>query len=112
MKPIKSRQEFEAELAAGGRRLALFYSAWCPFCTSFKPAAEKRAKAAPGLFISVCTDDLGELEDMFSVDVVPTVLFFENGKLAGRLDGLLGRGLSEDGLREFVENCGCGEKRK
>ncbi|MDD2804378.1 MAG: thioredoxin family protein [Elusimicrobiales bacterium] len=104
-KNIKTREVFEAELKAGEGRFALFYSAWCPFCTSFMPAYDGEAAAGGAEFLKVCTDDLPELEDRFSVEVVPTVLYFKDGKLARRLDGALGRGLGADGLRAFVAAC-------
>jgi thiol-disulfide isomerase/thioredoxin len=106
MKKITNRSDFDSELKAGDR-LALFYSAYCPFCISFLPAFEKLAKTAPGGCVAVCTDDLDELEDLFAVDVVPTALYFKAGKLAARLDGVLGRGLTEAGLAEFMKTCGC-----
>lgn len=105
MKTIKTKKELEAELAAPGGRLALFYSSWCPFCTAFLPAFEKLANGAPEASFKVCVDDLAELEDLFSVDVVPTVLYFENGKLSKRLDGRLGRGLSAEALSAFCAGC-------
>lgn len=104
MKRLKDRAAFDAELAAGDR-LVLFYSAWCPFCTSFLPAFEKQA-GADARYLGVCTDDLPELEDLFSIEVVPTVLRFRGGKLAARLDGQLGRGLTAEGLAAFAGNGG------
>jgi thioredoxin-like negative regulator of GroEL len=111
VKTVKTKKEFEAELAAPGGRLALFYSAWCPFCTAFLPAFEKLAHGAPEASFKVCVDDLAELEDLFSVEVVPTVLYFEDGKLAKRLDGRLGRGLNAEGLSAFCAACGRGQKK-
>ena len=35
-----------------------------------------------------------------------TVLFFSGGKLAARLDGQLGRGLSAEGLADFAKRGG------
>ena len=105
MKKITHRADFDAELKAGDR-LALFYSAYCPFCQAFLPTFEKLAKSARGGCVEICTDGLSELEDLFSVDVVPTVLYFTGGRLSARLDGVLGRGLTEAGLREFMKECG------
>jgi len=104
-KTIKSRQEFDGEIGSGAKRLALFYSAWCPFCLAFMPDFEKQAAAEPGTFLKICTDELEELEDVFSIDVVPTVLCFEGGKLSRRLDGKLGRGLSAADLASFAACC-------
>ncbi len=106
MKDIRTKKDFDAELAAGGERLVLFYSGWCHFCSSFMPALEKSAKGSPAVFIKLCVDDLPALEEHFAVEVVPTVLFFKDGKLAKRLDGVLGRGLTEEKLAAFAESCG------
>ncbi|MCM2267615.1 MAG: thioredoxin family protein [Elusimicrobiales bacterium] len=109
MKNIDSKTSFEAELA-GGDRLALFHSGYCPFCLAFLPAFDKLAKAAPMPALKVSTDTLPELEDLFSVEVVPTVLFFRKGALAARLDGELGRGLSAEQLESFIKACAEGRK--
>jgi thioredoxin-like negative regulator of GroEL len=110
-KPLKSREEFESAVRGPEKKVVLFYSAWCPFCLSFMPAFEKQAAAAPDRFLKACTDDADELEDLFSIDVVPTVLCFEGGKLTKRLDGQLGRGLSAEQLSAFVKDR-CPEERK
>lgn len=104
-KTVKTPEAFEAEIQAAEGRFVLFYSAWCPFCAAFLPAYEARAKAGAAAFLKVCTDDLPGLEDRFSVEVVPTVLYFKGGGLGRRLDGALGRGLSADGLDHFVSAC-------
>jgi thioredoxin 1 len=109
MKEIKTREDFDKELQAGEKFL-LFYSPWCPFCSSFSPAFEKAA-GKDAAFGKVSTDDLPELEDAFSVDVVPTVLFFRGGKLSKRLDGALGRGLSAGDLEAFITLCRAEAKR-
>jgi len=108
-KAIKDRKNFDAELKGPGRTLALFYSAWCPFCTAFLPEFREQAAAHADAFLLVSTDDLPELEDAFSVEVVPTVLRFENGRLSARLDGVLGRGLNSESLKSFLRP-GSGEK--
>jgi thiol-disulfide isomerase/thioredoxin len=105
MKQISDRKSFNAEIAEGGR-FALFYSGYCPFCLSFLPDFEKLAAAAPAAFLKVCTDDLPELEDLFSIEVVPTVLYFKGGKLSARLDGVLGLGLTAGQLAAFAGKCG------
>ena len=43
------------------------------------------------------------MADKYSVEVIPTVLFFENGAVVKRLDGILGVGLSEKQLSEFYK---------
>jgi len=106
VKNIVTKADFDAEISAGGGRLLLFYSGWCPFCTDFIPVFEKTACSDPAALAKVCVDDLPGLEDSFAVEVVPTVLFFKNGKLAKRLDGALGRGLTAEKLQAFAGACG------
>jgi thioredoxin-like negative regulator of GroEL len=51
------------------------------------------------------TDDKPSLCEKYSVEVVPTVLVFEKGKVTKRLDGVPGAGLSEKQFKEFIKNC-------
>ncbi len=102
---IATKKDFDAEIGKTSGSITLFYSAWCPFCLSFLPAFEALAGKREG-FIKVCTDDLPELEDAFSIEVVPTVLCFRNGKVTARLDGELGRGLNAGSLASFAAACG------
>ncbi len=104
-KTIRDKKDFEQHLASGEGKFALFYSGYCPFCLMFLPAFEKRAAGKPGAFVKVSTDSLPELEDAFSIEVVPTVIFFKNGKPEKRLDGTLGRGLTEESLGSFIKSC-------
>lgn len=106
---IATKKDFNAEIGGDSGRIALFYSSWCPFCLSFLPAFEALAGKSVG-FIKVCTDDLPDLEDAFGVEVVPTVLCFRKGKVAARLDGELGRGLSARALSVFAASCAAGGK--
>lgn len=106
MKDIRTQKDFDAELEAGGERFVFFYSGWCHFCTTFLPALEEHANGSQVVFVKLCVDDLPGLEEHFGVEVVPSVLFFKDGKLAKRLDGVLGRGLSEEKLLAFARTCG------
>lgn len=105
MKHIRTKKDFDAELASGGERFVYFYSGWCHYCTAFLPALEKHCKGAHTGFLKLCVDELPGLEEHYRVEVVPSVLFFRDGRLAGRLDGVLGRGLSEEKLLAFMSAC-------
>jgi hypothetical protein len=41
----------------------------------------------------------------YEVEVFPTVLFFENGAVSKRLDGIPGVGLTEKHLVDFIAAC-------
>ena len=91
-------------LRATDRVIALFYASWCPFCARFLPIFKKHAGGKGRHFVSV-QDDHKTIADQYSVKVFPTVLFFENGVVSKRLDGVLGVGLDEKQLAEFINLC-------
>jgi thioredoxin 1 len=83
----------------------LFYASWCPFSQEFLPMFEKFAEGKTQSCTRVKTDDKASLCEEYSIDVVPTVIFFKNGKIAKRLDGMPGVGLDEKQLMDFTSKC-------
>jgi thiol-disulfide isomerase/thioredoxin len=99
---VDNEQELNRILMAGERVIALIYATWCPFCIMFLPVFRRYAQGKPN-FVLV-RDDQEIFADQYQVDVVPTILFFENGKVTKRLDGILGIGLNERQLTAFIES--------
>ena len=91
-------------LRATNHVITLFYASWCPFCVSFLPIFKKHAEKEGRHFVIV-QDDQETIADQYSVKVYPTLLFFENGVVSKRLDGVLGVGLDEKQLAEFINSC-------
>jgi len=85
-------------LKSKDRVVVLFYASWCPFSQRFLPIFEKYAQNKTRTCLKVKTDDKASLCEKYSVDVVPTVLLFEKGKVKKRLDGVQGVGLEKDCL--------------
>jgi thioredoxin 1 len=85
--------------------LVLFYASWCPYCTRFVPVFdEKICDFKNGNVIHVLLDDYDNpLWDDYEIGAVPTVLFFEKGKVSKRLDGRFGAGLKEEQLKVWLE---------
>ena len=83
----------------------LFYASWCPFSQEFLPMFEKFAEGKTQSCIRVKTDDKASLCEEHPIDVVPTVIFFKNGKAAKRLDAVPGVGLDEKKLMDFTSKC-------
>ncbi len=84
--------------------IALFYASWCPFCVRFLPIFKKHAEGN-GQSFALVQDDQETIADQYSVKGYPTVLFFEKGVISKRLDGVLGVGLDEKQLVEFISLC-------
>ena len=92
----------EEELKRKDRVFVLFYASWCPFSARFLPIFDKYAHEKTRKCLRVKIDDKASLMEEYSVEVVPTVILFENGKVAKRLDGVAGAGLNEKQLKELI----------
>ncbi len=96
-------REFDLEKALKNKPkiFVLFYATWCPFSQRFLPIFARRAESSQ-LCMRVITDDKAALCEKYSVDIVPTVLLFEQGAVKKRLDGEPGAGLSEAKLIKLL----------
>ena len=101
---VNNEQELASALKEKNKVIALFYASWCPFCSRFLPVFKKQAESKEGRFLLV-RDDEESFCDKYSVRIFPTVLFFENGVVAKRLDGEAGTGIQEKQLVEFINSC-------
>ncbi len=102
---IDSEEELNGILEKNGKVLVLFYASWCPYCKRFVPVFDKKiVNFKGGNVIHVLLDDYDNpLWDEYDIDAVPTVIFFEKGKVSRRLDGRFGVGLSEKQLNVWLE---------
>jgi len=104
MMEVEDEKELIRSLKSGLRVVALFYASWCPFCRAFLPIFEQHAQRnAEDRFLLVKIDDeANPLWEKYEIDVVPTVILFQGGKVSRRLDGTLGVGLNERQLERFL----------
>jgi thiol-disulfide isomerase/thioredoxin len=98
---IDNEHDFDKILKTNDRVIALVYASWCPFCRNFLPVFQQYAQEEQKYFLCV-QDDEEIIGGKYSIDIFPTVLFFEKGSISKRLDGKPGVGLSEKQLVEFV----------
>ncbi|HDQ04373.1 MAG TPA: thioredoxin [Deltaproteobacteria bacterium] len=101
---VNTEQDLDKILSNKNKVIALVYASWCPFCRNFLPVFEKYVSGEGFDFVRV-QDDQECIGEKYNVDIFPTVLFFEKGKVAMRLDGEPGVGLSEKQLADFVKIC-------
>jgi len=95
---------FEKILRNNDKMVVLVFASWCPFCQTFLPIFKRYAERNPQYFLSL-QDDQEKAATRYAVDIYPTVLFFENGMISGRLNGLKGLGLQEEQLVHFIDLC-------
>jgi thioredoxin 1 len=105
MNKIYTKQDLDLELKKNKKVIALFYASWCPFCVGFVSTFDETvAKMGSESVIHVLLDDYdNELWDDYNVPAVPTIIYFEDGKVCRRLDAQLGRGLSENAFKKWIE---------
>ena len=94
--------DLEDTLRLKDRVFVLFYASWCPYSRRFLPTFERFAQDKTRTCMSVVIDDKASLCEKYSIEVYPTVLVFDKGKVIQRLDGVLGVGLSEEQLMSLV----------
>ncbi len=102
MKPNDVESDIDEVLKTKNKVFVLFYATWCPFSRKFLPIYEKCTMNSPTPCLRLMVDDRADLCDRYSIEVFPTLLFFENGKVSGRLDGEPGEGLNETQLKKML----------
>jgi thioredoxin 1 len=102
-KLVDVEEGLDEELKRKDRVFVLFYASWCPFSARFLPIFDKYSQEKTRRCLRVKIDDKASLMEKYSVEVVPTVLLFENGTVAKRLDGVAGAGLSEEQLKALID---------
>ena len=105
MNTFNDRHELEEHVQQCEGVLVLFCASWCPFCQDFFPAFDKMtAKHAFDKVLHVYIDDEDNpLWEDYSIESVPTLVLFEQGKVTRRLDAKLGFGLSEKTFSEWLK---------
>ncbi|MDX1534942.1 MAG: thioredoxin family protein [Thermoplasmata archaeon] len=95
MERVTTPDEFrKAVVEAEGPVLALFHAVWCGYCQDFLPHFRGR-ETGPIKKVEVdLSEEINPLWDTYEVEVVPTVVLFEDGAVRARADGILGKGLT------------------
>jgi thioredoxin 1 len=105
MREVDNEEDLAAVLRISDRVFVLFYASWCPFCREFLPIFEECfGKSCEESLRVKIDDEMNPLWERYEVMAVPTVILFKGGNAHGRLDGVLGSGLSEEQLKNFKYN--------
>ena len=98
LKHIESKAEFDKEIATG-KVLVDFFATWCGPCSMLAPLVEDLAKKNPELTVlKVDVDQVGDVAAEYSVYSIPTLVYFEEGKLVRKTVGYV----PEDSLKRFA----------
>jgi thioredoxin 1 len=80
--------------------IVYFFAEWCPSCQEMKPIFNQVAGIIPDVqFIVIDVDEWEELADTYTIQSMPSFLFFNKGKLINRTTGFM----NKKKLIEFIE---------
>ena len=79
-------RRFSATDLPPGRVAVMFVTDWCGYCRRFLPHFKQRMRDG---FVVDITDESDPLWERYDVEVVPTVLLFEDGEPVQRWAGVL-----------------------
>ena len=105
MDTFNEKSDLESHVRRDRKTLVLFCASWCPFCREFFSVFDGLVRKRDfDRVLRVYIDDYdNQLWDDFSIEAVPTVVLFEQGKATRRLDAQLGFGLEEETFRDWLK---------
>jgi len=109
---IENEQQLETTLKTHDTLMIMFYASWCPFCQYFLPIFGHCLQEASVGCYRMTIDRYPALCEKYTIEIYPTVLFFQQGKISKRLDGIQGRGITEEQLHDFLKDCDVKKVRK
>lgn len=104
MLPVVTAHTFSAEvLQARGPVLVYFWAAWCGPCRLLTPSLEQWLQAGSGAFTiaSINADENFTLANRYRLTTLPTLIWFEDGRIRDRLEGISDR----EALKNFLQRC-------
>jgi len=88
LKNVTSEQEFN-QIIVKNKVVVDFYADWCGPCQRMKTILEQVEQDYPGIvFVKVNIESLGRLAKEYNVKGIPTLIFFKDGRVVGRMVGL------------------------
>ena len=87
-----AQSEFENEVTRSTNAIvADFYATWCGPCRTLSPMLDRLAGPLTDKikFVKINVDESPGIAQNFSVQGIPTLIFFRDGKVADRITGLI-----------------------
>ncbi len=96
--------DFSGEkLLREGKWVVAFGADWCPYCRDFRKRYELREPALGGNVAWVDVSDTDNpLWNSFHLDIIPTMMVFQDGDQSWRRDGKSMKGLTNQDLDDLL----------
>jgi len=101
---VSNLRDLEQALQATDNVIAMVYATWCPFCRKVLPVFEQQNRDQQRHLLLVA-DDEERLAELYDIEIFPTLLLFEKGRVVKRLDGKPGIGLNDQQIADFIQSC-------
>ena len=82
-----------------GQSVIIFSADWCPYCVSFFNNWREYSRISSVMIADLTSID-SKLWKVFDINVVPSMAIFKDGILQKRWDGIRGRGLGIDQIKD------------
>ena len=97
-------EEFDSKVLNSEKKmLVLFYADWCPYCANFKPTFEEIDSSNLQKKAVLVNEAENPLWDRFSIQAIPTMIAFQNGKILTRRDAKKGIGLTRTDMESIIK---------
>jgi thioredoxin 1 len=85
---ILTKDNFSEITGSAGLVMVDFWATWCGPCRMLAPVVEKLAEERSDVTVGkVNVDEQQELASRYEVNVIPTLVFFRDGKPVGKTEG-------------------------
>jgi thioredoxin 1 len=80
-----------------------FWATWCMPCRMLTPIFEEASKELPEVkFGKLLTEENEELTEEYEITGIPALIIFKEGKIAGRITGLLPKEKLKERILSFL----------
>ena len=96
-----NKEEFEKRILPAQAALVDFWASWCGPCRAVAPVVDRLAQQYDGKVVvgKVNIDEEMELAQQYAVTTIPSLLFFQNGRVVETLVGVR----SEEDYRQAMD---------